>query len=286
MIRQTSAAAILGFTTIAVCLFGCRPEPIAPSPNAPAPNAPAPNAQSSNAAPPAETAALPEPADTQAVPPPEPADAQAVAPAEYNLPEPVPIPTSTTEEGEPVEVLESDEPQARTAFYRADTDQPAAIPTVVLSNGHEALCRVKVGDTMPNIELDQLGGERRSLADLFGTRATVVVFWKSDRHMARQQLADLGPDVLAPFGESGVAVVGIAVNEPAARAQDLLQQAAARFPNLLDENGDAFAQVGSEKLPRTYLLDPQGKILWFDIEYSLATRRELHRALRAVAESE
>ena len=36
------------------------------------------------------------------------------------------------------------------------------------------------------------------------------------------------------------------------------------FPNLLDADGKAFAQVGSEKLPRTFVLDPSGKILWFD----------------------
>jgi hypothetical protein len=35
-----------------------------------------------------------------------------------------------------------------------------------------------------------------------------------------------------------------------------------------------------------YLLDPQGKVLWFDIDYSLATRRELNQALRAVVQRE
>ena len=58
--------------------------------------------------------------------------------------------------------------------------------------------------------------------------------------------------------------------------------AGANFPTLLDADGKAFAQIGSEKMPRTFLLDPQGKILWFDIEYSLSTRRELHQALRSV----
>jgi hypothetical protein len=30
------------------------------------------------------------------------------------------------------------------------------------------------------------------------------------------------------------------------------------------------------------VLDPTGKIVWFDIEYSLATRRELHQALEVI----
>jgi peroxiredoxin len=170
----------------------------------------------------------------------------------------------------------------RTAFYRADANQPPSIPQVVLSSGHEALCRVKVGDTMPEIELEQLGGRPRRLADLAGKTATVVVFWKSGSRMTDQQLVDIGPDVIEPFGAAGVAVVGIAVDQSPANVQAALERAGANFPTLVDSDGKAFALVGSEKMPRTYLLDPQGKILWFDIEYSLSTRRELHQALRAI----
>jgi hypothetical protein len=92
----------------------------------------------------------------------------------------------------------------------------------------------------------------------------------------------MGPDVIEPFKESGVAVAGIGVSESAESVAAALEQAGAAFPNLLDADGKAFAMVGSERLPRTYLLDPQGKVLWFDIEYSLSTRRELHQALRSV----
>jgi peroxiredoxin len=171
---------------------------------------------------------------------------------------------------------------AQQGAVAGDANERVSIPAVVLSKQHEALCRVKVGETMPAIQLEQLGGGRASLSDLAGKTATVVVFWKSDRRMAQQQLADLGPDVLEPFGKGGLAVVGIAVGESAEAAQAALQKAGADFPNLLDADGSAFAQVGSDRLPRTYLLDPQGKILWFDIEYSLATRRELQQALRAL----
>jgi peroxiredoxin len=143
---------------------------------------------------------------------------------------------------------------------------------------------VKVGDAMPEIQLPRLdgNGEPTDLAKLSGDKATVVVFWSADRRMAREQLADLRSDVIELFADRGVAVVGIAVEKSRERAESALQQARADFPNLLDTGGEAFAKVGSQKLPRTYLLDPQGKIIWFDIEYSLGTRRELHQALRAV----
>jgi peroxiredoxin len=132
--------------------------------------------------------------------------------------------------------------------------------------------------------LPQIGGSGQAkLADLMGKKATVVVFWKSDRRMTQQQLADMQRDVVDPYGQRGVAVVGIAVNEREADAQAILKKARVTWPNLLDATGQAFAQLGSEKLPRTYLLDSQGKILWFDLEYSMATRRDLMQALRVVA---
>jgi peroxiredoxin len=177
-------------------------------------------------------------------------------------------------------------PRPHTAFYHSAGEkagEPATIPPVLLTDAHKSLCLVGVGDPLPEMELQQLGGRRSKLADLYGKKATVVVFWKSDRRMTLTELADLGPDVVEPFQGEGVAVVGVAVGESANQARSIVRQTGAKFPNLLDTDGAAFAKVGSDKLPRTYLLDPSGKILWFDIEYSQSTRRELAQSLEAVA---
>jgi peroxiredoxin len=185
----------------------------------------------------------------------------------------------------PAETADAKEagPQVRTAFYRADA-KPTSMPHVLLSKGDEAACKVKVGDAMPAIELPKLGETGKTkLSDLLGKKATVVVFWKGDRRMSQQQLADVGADVVAPFGKQGVAVVGVAVDEPAKDAEATFKKSGAAFTNLHDADGKAFAQVGTGRFPRTYVLDPSGKIVWFDIEYSLATRRELHQALRTLA---
>jgi len=156
------------------------------------------------------------------------------------------------------------------------------VPQVVLTAGHAALCRVRVGDTMPAIRLPDLDGQERELASLYGENLTVVCFWKGDRALARAELADLGPDVVADFSRRGVAVVGIAVQEPADQVRRLAAENGTEFPNLLDSDGSAFAQTGAEKLPRTYLLDSSGTVLWFDIEYSRSTHRELLHSIRAL----
>lgn len=92
-------------------------------------------------------------------------------------------------------------------------------------------------------------------------------------------MQDLVHFVVGEYDSQKVAVVGIAVRQPVGAVQRLLNQTKATFPQLLDTNGEALAQVGSVALPRLYVLDPAGNIVWFDIEYSESTRRELAQTL-------
>lgn len=154
------------------------------------------------------------------------------------------------------------------------------VPPVLLSAGHAALCKVMVGDAFPKIELPTLdGGSVQQLASLAGQRATVVVFWTGDRWMSESVLRDLAAMEL----NEGVAVVGIATKVAQDAAGNLLAKTGAKFPQLFDADGQALAAVGQDALPRIYVLDGEGRIAWFDLEYSEATRRELAQTLAALA---
>ena len=155
----------------------------------------------------------------------------------------------------------------------------SAIPPVLLSAGHAKLCNVKVGEAFPALKLPLLGGQATELKTLHGKQATVILFWHPDRWMARTALIDMQRDIASQFDAKQVAVVGIAVRQAAGSVQAALNQAQATFPQLIDSDGKAFATVGTAALPRLYVLDPAGKIVWFDIEYSEGTRRELWQTL-------
>ncbi len=141
------------------------------------------------------------------------------------------------------------------------------------------MCRVRVGDQLPAITLPQLTGGQTELDSLRGDKATVVLFWQEDPWMSATALKDLSTDIV-PSDE--VAVVGIAVKSGESDIQTLLNEAGAKFPQLLDNDGKVFNQVGMVKLPRVYVLDATGKIAWFDLEYSESTRRELKQTLEAL----
>ncbi len=192
--------------------------------------------------------------------------AEAVAPAEKSQP-------AAATENEPKV------PPRYTVRKAVSAPETATIPPVLLSAGHAKLCTAKVGDAFPKLSLPKLGGGETDLATLRGKQATVILFWHPDRWMARTALIDMQRDIAAQFPADQISVVGIAVRQPAGAVQGALNQAQAQFPQLLDTEGKALATVGTQALPRLYVLDPAGKIVWFDIEYSEGTRRELWQTL-------
>lgn len=173
--------------------------------------------------------------------------------------------------------------EVRKEVAEAADNSPAAelpsIPKVFLTAEHSAMCRVRVGEQLPAISLAQLSGGDTDLAKLQGKQATVVLFWGDDPWMSKTALADL-----AQIGSADdVAIVGIAVKLPNNEVQAATEKAGADFPQLLDADGKAFNQVGMTKLPRIYVLNESGEILWFDIEYSQSTQRELKQTLAVLA---
>ena len=152
-------------------------------------------------------------------------------------------------------------------------------PVVVLSAAHAETCLVNVGDPMPSMTLEDVEGAEQTLSDLYGEKLTVVVFWAEKPEFAREEFLGLGPEVFDPYGPVGVNVVTINEGDAADRVKQLVEEAKVAYPVLIDEDGAAFAMVATETLPRTYLLDAEGKILWLDLEYSRSTRRELRNAI-------
>lgn len=153
-------------------------------------------------------------------------------------------------------------------------------PTVLLSHHHLATCRVKLGDRFPDLSLTSFDGAPTTLYDHLGTRLTVVVFWNAGQPMSVAQLSRLHLDVDQPYRDAGVRIVTVHVGDPAASAGS--SQADIRSPaadHLLDAQGTAFAEVATELLPRIYVLRPDRSVVWFDLEHSRTTSRQLRNAL-------
>ena len=160
--------------------------------------------------------------------------------------------------------------------------QPLEMPQVVLTQAHRDTCLVTTGDAMPQALLRDSQGEPVPLLDHFGEKLTVVLFWSGANIYSVEALQVLAAEVGEPFAEQGVSLVAVNVGETAEAASEHLDQAGAEIHPLFDSDKSFMSQVASEGLPRIYLLDHEGTILWFDIEYSPSTLRQLLLGIRFV----
>jgi peroxiredoxin len=151
-------------------------------------------------------------------------------------------------------------------------------PPVLLSERHRQTCLLQVGDQVPFLTLKDVQGTPHALRELWGPRLTVLVFWTLESAASTEQFLRLSTDVWEPWSPSGVAVIAVNVGGAPSQVENLSPQPE-HVVSLLDPAGTAFAQFATDILPRTYLVDAAGTIIWFDLEYSLSTQRELDKAL-------
>jgi peroxiredoxin len=160
--------------------------------------------------------------------------------------------------------------------------QPAVIPKVVMSAADVATCLVKVGDALPAAKLPDLAGKQQSLRSLAGKKLTVVLFWTAGNAASQRALEDLKSDVLGPYEKDGVKVVAVIEGNTPEQAKAAAKEAAVTCPVLVDRDGAFFVKLAKGRLPRIYVLDPAGKILWFDIVYEQTTHDDLVQTIKAV----
>ena len=166
---------------------------------------------------------------------------------------------------------------------------PPTIPKVVMDETRRSTFRVWVGDQLPAGQLLDLQGRQVALGSLWGPKLTILVFWNSQSLSGLQQLQDLAKDVLPKYQEKGVRAAAIHVGGEASEVAKVLPTAAAGLPVLVDPNSAYFTQITQpsakpeiELLPRTYLLDGQGKVLWLDIGYTETTLRGIEMTIQTV----
>ncbi len=166
---------------------------------------------------------------------------------------------------------------------------PTTIPKVVMDQARRATFRIWVGDSLPDGQLQDLQGRPLALRSLWASKWTVLVFWHSESLSGLQELQDLAKDVLPKYQDKGVQVIAVNVGEEAAVVQKALPAEATHLPILLDADGAYFAQIVQqspkpqiELLPRTYIVDGNGKVLWLDMGYIESTLQGIEITLQVV----
>jgi hypothetical protein len=159
----------------------------------------------------------------------------------------------------------------------------AQVPPVKMSKQHRDQLSVFQNDALPaeilDGELIGLDGKAHTLRTEMGAKLTVVLFWSSDHAYATEELRYLAAKVAQEFGDQGVKIVTINQRDTQAQARQAAGDAGASALVTLLDSEKTLKQLASGSVPRTYLLDAEGRVLWLDTVFDRTTQRDLHGAI-------
>lgn len=159
------------------------------------------------------------------------------------------------------------EVSTRWAFGRAALSSVAV--TAILIIGINAMVGLfsdpdilRDGDRFPDFTLQSIDGDSVQLADFAG-KSVVLNFWATWCPPCRREMPLLNAAHLQ-YADQGLAVLGLAVNEPASVVQPFIDTTGVQYPILVDVPGDhgslgssssILSLLGQKGLPTTVFLD-------------------------------
>lgn len=172
----------------------------------------------------------------------------------------------------------ADDEVARVPWQPA-LDPDPTLPRIILSEMHQQTCLKKMGDMIGDVELIDINNQKQKLSDMLSDRLTVLVLWDDKSIVGMEQFQRIPVEVLGTFAKYRVKVVAVNVGGDVDTTRRLTGDAADKIVSLVDGDSKFFKSLATSRVPRTYLLDKEGRILWFDIEYSQGMLREMSNAL-------
>jgi len=127
-----------------------------------------------------------------------------------------------------------------------------------------------LGDPAPDVRFDFLDGGTQQLSELRGT-PVVLNFWSSTCAPCLQEMPAINKVSVANKGT--VTVVGIDVTDTARAGKDMVARTGVTYRNARDPRSEIFGVFGGTALPRTVLIDADGKVV--DTHSGALTESEL-----------
>jgi len=146
---------------------------------------------------------------------------------------------------------------ART-IINTDTPSYELSNSVDLSKDGIATNNRLTGLQLPNIELENVAGEKISTQSLLGA-PIILNIWYSTCEPCRRELPVLASAAMRYRDQ--VRFIGVNIKDSASVAEEFAAQYGVKFELLFDTNGQFISQLGIATAPVTLAVDAQGKII-------------------------
>jgi cytochrome c biogenesis protein CcmG/thiol:disulfide interchange protein DsbE len=144
---------------------------------------------------------------------------------------------------------------------------PAALVGVIalfavgLTRDPRAVPSPLVDQQAPDFSMTTFDGKPFSLSDNRG-KIIVLNFWASWCYPACYEEAPVLEATWRSFGEKGVMVVGVDIQDTEKKARAFIDQFKLTFPNGQDTSGKISIDYGIYGVPETFIIDREGRIVF------------------------
>lgn len=143
----------------------------------------------------------------------------------------------------------------------------------------EATTLVNVGDVAPDFTVTMLDGRVIKLSELRGN-VVMVCFWATWCPPCRQELAHLQEGVIDVFAGEKFVVLPISRGEERKVVEKFITDNGYKFGVGLDSDRAIYDLYASNYIPRTFIVDKQGKVVYRNAGYDEVIAQEVNDAIR------
>jgi peroxiredoxin len=125
----------------------------------------------------------------------------------------------------------------------------------------------EVGQEMPGFLIADLNDKHFNLSDHKG-KVVYVFFWTTWCPYCRMEMPGIEKEIWQKYNKSeDFAMIAIAREETKQTVSAFIKKAEYSFPVAADATGEAFNLFANRGVPRSYLVDRNGKIIFQDVGY-------------------
>ena len=127
--------------------------------------------------------------------------------------------------------------------------------------------RVKVGDNVPDFEVELVDGARVVMKELRG-KVVLLNFWATWNPPCLEEFKRVETDILKRFEETDLYYVAISREDTREQVEAFREKTGYRFPMGLDPGREIFSLFAAASIPRDFVINREGKIVYMSSGYT------------------
>jgi peroxiredoxin len=150
--------------------------------------------------------------------------------------------------------------------------------TTLFAQNHQGSL-VKTGEQSPNFSITSLDGKEISLSDLKG-KVVLINFFATWCGPCMKELPEVETKLWPKFKDQNFAMISIGREHTKEQLQTWNEKKSFSFPLAPDPKREVYAKFASQYIPRNFILDKAGKIIWQGVGFNKVELEQMMKMIQ------